>query len=84
MKAPEEVSSIHALHQFLRLKKPSNPLVSVFNFDDVKLERETILRAITTDFYVVALKKDCAGGKCKFDCKKSSFKNRDSVTNFTD
>jgi len=66
MKAPEKVSSIHALHQFLGLKKPSNPLISVFNFDDVKLEPDTILRAVTTDFYVVALKKDCAGGKCKY------------------
>ncbi|MBD1431471.1 helix-turn-helix transcriptional regulator [Sphingobacterium sp. DN00404] len=66
MKAPTKVPSINALHQFLGLNKPSNPLISVFNFDDVKLEPETILNAITTDFYVVALKKDCAGGKCKY------------------
>ncbi|MFT4155182.1 helix-turn-helix domain-containing protein [Parafilimonas sp.] len=66
MKAPSKVSSINALHQFLGLEKPSNPLISVFNFDDVNLEPETILSAITTDFYVVALKKDCAGGKCKY------------------
>lgn len=66
MRAPEKVSSISALHQFLGLKKPLNPLISVFNFDDVKLKPETILQAVTTDFYVVALKKDCAGGKCKY------------------
>lgn len=66
MKTPEKVSSISMLHQFLGLKKPANPLISVFNFDDVKLEPETILSAITTDFYVIALKKDCAGGKCKY------------------
>jgi AraC-like DNA-binding protein len=66
MKAPAKVPSISALHQFLGLNKPSNPLISVFNFDDVKLASETILSAITTDFYVVALKKDCAGGKCKY------------------
>ncbi|WP_300604503.1 helix-turn-helix transcriptional regulator [Niabella sp.] len=66
MKAPEKVSSISTLHQLLGLKKPANPLISVFDFDDVKLERETILSAVTTDFYVVALKKDCAGGKCKY------------------
>lgn len=66
MKAPAKVWSISALHQFLGLAKPSNPLISVFNFDDVKLEPETILSAVTTDFYVVALKKDCAGGKCKY------------------
>lgn len=66
MKTPEKVSSISSLHKFLGLKKPSNPLISVFSFDDVKLEPETILSAITTDFYVVALKKDCAGGKCRY------------------
>lgn len=66
MKAPAKVSSISALHHFLGLAKPSNPLVSVFDFDDVKLEPETILSAVTTDFYVVALKKDCAGGKCRY------------------
>lgn len=66
MKTPEKVSSISALHQFLGLKKPANPLISVFNFDDVKLELDTHLSAITTDFYVIALKKDCAGGKCRY------------------
>lgn len=66
MKTPEKVSSISSLHKFLGLKKPSNPLISVFSFDDVKLEPETILSAITTDFYVIALKKDCAGGKCRY------------------
>ncbi len=66
MKTPKKVSSISTLHQFLGLKNPANPLISVFNFDDVKLEPETILSAITTDFYVIALKKDCAGGKCKY------------------
>lgn len=66
MKTPIKVSSISAMHQALGLKRPSNPLISVFNFDDVKLEPETILSTITTDFYVVALKKDCAGGKCRY------------------
>lgn len=66
MKTPEKVTSISALHQFLGLKKPTNPLISVFNFDEVKLKPETILSAITTDFYVIALKKDCAGGKCRY------------------
>ncbi|WP_407486150.1 helix-turn-helix domain-containing protein [Elizabethkingia anophelis] len=66
MKTPVKVSSINAMHQFLGLKRPANPLISVFNFDEVKLEPETILSAVTTDFYVIALKKDCAGGKCKY------------------
>lgn len=66
MKTPVKVSSISALHQVLGLKRPSNPLISVFSFDDMKLEPETILSAVTTDFYTVVLKKDCAGGKCKY------------------
>ncbi|MBV8325138.1 helix-turn-helix transcriptional regulator [Chryseobacterium sp.] len=66
MKTPKKVSSISALHQVVGLKKPSNPLISVFSFDEVKLEPETILSAVVTDFYVIALKKDCAGGKCKY------------------
>lgn len=66
MKTPIKVSSISALHQALGLKRPSNPLVSVFNFDDVRVEPETILSSVITDFYVVALKKDCAGGKCRY------------------
>lgn len=73
MKAPERVSSISALHQFLGLRKPSHPLISVFNFDNVKLEPETILSAVTTDFYAIALKKDCAGGKCKYGQKYYDF-----------
>ncbi|MBO9584915.1 MAG: helix-turn-helix transcriptional regulator [Flavobacterium sp.] len=66
MKTPVKIPSINALHQFLGLKKPLNPLVSVFGFDDIKLESETLLNAFTTDFYVIALKKDCAGGKFKY------------------
>jgi len=66
MNTPEKVSSISTLHKFLGLTKPSNPLISVFNFDQVRLESETILSAVTTDFYVIALKKDCAGGKCRY------------------
>lgn len=66
MKTPIKVSSINAMHQALGLKKPSNPLISVFNFDDVKVDPETILSSVITDFYAVALKKDCAGGKFKY------------------
>lgn len=66
MKTPIKVSSINAMHQALGLKRPSNPLISVFNFDDVKVDPETILGSVTTDFYAVALKKDCAGGKFKY------------------
>lgn len=66
MKTPIKISSINSMHQILGLKKPSNPLISVFSFNDVKLKSETILNAVITDFYAVVLKKDCAGGKFKY------------------
>ncbi|RLJ32633.1 AraC family transcriptional regulator [Chryseobacterium sp. 7] len=65
MKAPEKITSITALHQYLKLKKPSHPLVSVFDFNEVHVDPETILSAVTTDFYVISIKKDCAG-RCKY------------------
>ncbi|KGE13455.1 helix-turn-helix domain-containing protein [Sphingobacterium deserti] len=66
MKTPEKVSSIGTLYQFLGLRRPVNSLISVFSFEDVKLQPDTMLSAITTDFYVIALKKNCAGGKCRY------------------
>ncbi|MCJ7936256.1 MAG: helix-turn-helix transcriptional regulator [Chryseobacterium sp.] len=65
MKAPERVTSITALHNYLKLKRPSNPLISVFDFNDVTIDPETVLSAIATDFYVISMKKDCAG-RCKY------------------
>ncbi|MDH5033200.1 helix-turn-helix domain-containing protein [Chryseobacterium cucumeris] len=65
MKTPEKVTSITALHRYLNLKRPSNPLISVFDFNEVTIDPKTVLSAVTTDFYVVSLKKDCAG-RCKY------------------
>ena len=62
MKTPDKISSITAVHNLFKLKKPTHPLISVF---DVSVIPETLLNAIYTDFYVIALKKDCAG-KCKY------------------
>ncbi len=66
MKVPSNITSITALHRLLNLKGPSNPLISVFDFNQIQIAPETVLSAITTDFYVVALKKDCAGNKCRY------------------
>lgn len=66
MKAPAKIPSLKALHQFLGLNKPSHPLISVFNFDDMKLNPETIQSALVIDFYVIAMKKDYEGEKCKY------------------
>lgn len=66
MKTPQKVESISALAHYLGIGKPQHPLITVFNLDEMQLPTESILRAITTDFYVVALKKECAGGKCRY------------------
>lgn len=65
MKIPDKISSITALHNLFKLQKPLHPLISVFDLADVTSIPETILSAVYTDFYVIALKKDCAG-KCKY------------------
>ncbi|ASW73487.1 AraC family transcriptional regulator [Chryseobacterium piperi] len=65
MKVPERVTSITALHNLLKLKRPLNPLISVFDFNEVSISSDAILSSVTTDFYVIAIKKDCAG-RCKY------------------
>ena len=65
MKVPDKIVSITAAHNLLRLKKPLHPLISVIDLDDIDIMPESIQHAIFTDFYVIALKKDCAG-KCKY------------------
>ena len=64
MKIPDKISSITALHNLFKLKKPLHSLISVFDLADAIIP-DTILSAVYTDFYVIVLKKDCAG-KCKY------------------
>nr|WP_315028697.1 helix-turn-helix transcriptional regulator [uncultured Chryseobacterium sp.] len=61
MKAPEKISSLSTLHLYLKLKKPAHPLISVFDFTEVSADPKNLRNAVTTDFYVVAIKNDCAG-----------------------
>ncbi|WP_261512319.1 helix-turn-helix domain-containing protein [Chryseobacterium paludis] len=61
MKTPEKINSITALHSYLNLKRPSNPLISVFDFNEVSVHHETLLNTVSTDFYVIAIKNECAG-----------------------
>lgn len=65
MKIPDKIVSISALHRFFKLKKPLHPLISVFDLADTSVDAETILNAVSTDFYVIALKKECSGS-CKY------------------
>lgn len=65
MNIPDKISSIAAVHNLFQLKKPLHPLITVFDLDETTVIPETILHAVYTNFYVIALKKDCAG-KCKY------------------
>lgn len=65
MKVPDKIASITALHNLFKLRKPLHPLISVFDLADVTEIPERILNAVYTGFYVIALKKDCAG-RCKY------------------
>lgn len=60
-KVPDHITSLGQLHRFLKLPSPSHPLISVFDFDDVGVDPTTLLSSLVTDFYIVAMKKDCAG-----------------------
>ncbi|HWW43302.1 helix-turn-helix transcriptional regulator [Pedobacter sp.] len=66
MKVPGKISSITELHGVLKLKRPIHPLISVFGFSEISAEQGTLLSAVVTGFYVIALKKDCASGKCRY------------------
>lgn len=65
MKTPDKIATITAVHNLFNLKKPVHPLISVFDLTEMTVIPETLLNPIYTDFYVIALKKDCAG-KCKY------------------
>lgn len=65
MKTPNKISSITALHNLFNLQKPLHPLISVFDITDIAMIPNALRNAIYTDFYVIALKRDC-GGKCRY------------------
>ncbi|MCW3806786.1 helix-turn-helix domain-containing protein [Plebeiibacterium marinum] len=55
------LNSISELHTLLNLKKPSHPLISVVNADDVDMTTVKITEPVVFNFYVVNLKKNCQG-----------------------
>lgn len=54
-------NSISELHSSLKLKKPSNPLVSVVNLGDLDSENSISPETITYNFYAIFLKKNFDG-----------------------
>lgn len=58
-------NSVSELHSALKLKKPTNPLVSVVNLNDIDTESETSVEKIMYNFYTIFLKKNF-DGKIKY------------------
>lgn len=60
-KAHKVLNSISELHAFLKLKKPTHPLVSVIRAEEVAVETIRIDEPIIFNFYVVSIKSNCPG-----------------------
>jgi AraC-like DNA-binding protein len=56
-KQPHRIKSISEFHQFRDLPKPEHPLVSVYNFEDIKYLNEEEPKSLILDFYSIALKR---------------------------
>ena len=55
------INSIFEQHRLLSLPKPLHPLISVFNFKDIKYNKDELLEKFTLNFYCVAIKKNFKG-----------------------
>ncbi len=59
--SPYLINSISDLHRILGLPKPTHPLVSVINFEDIKCFADESLTSIIYNFYSICIKKDFKG-----------------------
>ena len=55
------INSIFEQHRLLSLPKPLHPLISVFNFKDIKYNKDELLEKFTLNFFCVAIKKNFKG-----------------------
>lgn len=58
---PYVIQSISEQHRLLSLPKPHHPLVSVFNFSDVKHGADEMSGSFVLNFYCIAIKKNFKG-----------------------
>ncbi|QSB28550.1 AraC family transcriptional regulator [Flavobacterium sp. CLA17] len=70
---PLRIKSISEFHEFRDLPKPEHPLVSVYNFEDLKYLNENEPRSLMLDFYSIALKRG-ANAKMKYGQQEYDFK----------
>lgn len=58
---PYCVNSISEQHRILSLPKPQHPLISVFDFKDIKNNNDELSNHFTLNFYCIAIKKNFKG-----------------------
>ena len=66
------IKTISEYHIFRNLPKPQHPLISVVNFEDIKLFGDSEPKNIVLDFYSIALKR-CLNAKMKYGQQEYDF-----------
>lgn len=69
---PLRIKTISEFHQFRNLPKPEHPLVSVYNFEDLKYLNEDEPKSLMLDFYSIALKRN-SNAKMKYGQQEYDF-----------
>lgn len=70
---PHRIKSISEFHEFRNLPKPEHPLVSVYNFEDLKYLKENEPKSLLLDFYSIALKRNI-NAKMRYGQQEYDFK----------
>lgn len=68
-----KIKSISKFHEFRDLAKPEHPLVSVYNFEDLKRLNENEPKSLMLDFYSIALKRN-SNAKMRYGQEEYDFK----------
>jgi AraC-like DNA-binding protein len=70
---PHRIKSISEFLEFRGLPKPEHPLVTVYNFEDLKYLNEEEPKSLMLDFYSIALKRN-ANAKMRYGQQEYDFK----------
>ncbi|MRX68699.1 transcriptional regulator, AraC family [Flavobacterium resistens] len=70
---PHRIKTISEFHEFRDLPKPQHPLISVYNFEDLKYLNETEPKSLMLDFYSIALKRN-SNAKMRYGQQEYDFK----------
>ncbi len=69
---PHRIRTISEFHQFRELPKPEHPLISVVDYDALKLSSDSEPSSLVLDFYSLALKRNI-NGKIKYGQQEYDF-----------